>query len=236
MPNSDTAWALFTRLGEAQILLPAMAAALLWLLRTPRTRPLAAIWLLSTSAAALLTLGTKVAFIGWELGFAPLDFTGLSGHAMFAGAIWPVLVRIAAGRAPRPWPRLAIAFGVLLAVGIALSRVVTGAHSASEALLGLLFGLAASALALRRTQAPEAPTPGWLAVGLAAWMLALPVAAPPSRSHDLVTQLSLKLSGRSAPYTRHAMHRQAALKRSHLLSSRAGLAGTPAGQLHSQPV
>jgi membrane-associated phospholipid phosphatase len=212
MPHSDTAWALFTRLGEAQILLPAMAAALLWLLRSPRTRPLAAAWLVSTSAAALLTLTTKVAFIGWEFGYAPWDFTGLSGHSMFAGAVWPVLARIAAGRAPRPWPRLAIAAGMLLAAGIALSRVVTGAHSHSEALLGLLIGLSASLLALRGTRAPQAPTPGWLAAALVAWLLALPLAAPPSRSHDLVTRLSLKLSGRGTPYTRGAMHRQAAVK------------------------
>jgi membrane-associated phospholipid phosphatase len=236
MLNSDTGWALFTRLGEAQILLPAMAAALLWLLLTPRTRPLAAVWLLSASAAALLTLLSKVAFIGWEYGYEPWDFTGLSGHSMFAGAVWPVLWRIAAGRAPRPWPRLAIAAGMLLAAGIALSRVVTGAHSASEAVLGLMTGLAASALALRGTRAPEAPTPGWLAVALAAWLLALPMAAPPSRSHDLVTRLSLKLSGRIAPYTRGAMHRQAALNRPRQVSGFAGLDDAPARQLHPEPV
>lgn len=236
MLHSNAAWALFTRLGEAQILLPAMAAALLWLLRAPRTRPLAAAWALSTSVAALLTLVTKVAFIGWEVGFASLDFTGLSGHAMFAGAILPVVARIAAGRAPRPWPRRAVAIGVLMVLGIALSRVVTGAHSVSESVLGMAIGLAASAVALHRTRAPDAPTPGWLAVALAAWLLALPLAAPPSRTHDMVTELSLKLSGRSAPYTRLEMHRQAALHRQLRVSGRHAPVGAAGGQLHPEPV
>jgi membrane-associated phospholipid phosphatase len=236
MQNSEAAWALFTRLGEAQILLPAMAAALLWLMLTPRTRPLAAVWLLSTSAATLLTLATKMAFIGWEFGYAPWDFTGLSGHSMFAGAVWPVLGRIAAGRAPRPWPRVAIGAGMLLAAAIALSRIVTGAHSASEAVLGLISGLAASVLALRGTRAPQTPTPGWLAAALAAWLLALPLAAPPSRTHDLVTRLSLQLSGRIAPYTRGAMHRQAALNQPRQLSGPPGLDGAPARKLHPEPV
>ncbi len=238
MHSYSAGWALFTRLGEAQILLPAMAAALLWLCRSARTRPLAGAWLLTAGIATLITTATKVAFIGWGLGWAPLDYTGISGHSMFAAAVLPVLARIAAGRAPRPWPRLAILCGTLLAAGIAVSRVTTGAHSVSESVFGFLLGGAAAALALRRTQAPDAPTPAWLAVGLLAWLLALPLEAPPSRTHDLVTQLSLRLSGRSVPYTRHAMHREAALQ--HLLpSGQAGFGGhreRPAREVQRQPV
>src|SRR4051794_23703439 len=132
MVSSGAAWALFSRLGEAQILLPAMAAALLWLLRTPRTRPLAAAWLLATALAAAVTTLSKVAFIGWAIGYAPLDYTGISGHAMFSSAVLPVLARIAAGRAPRPWPWLAIGAGLLLAAAIAVSRLPLHAHSPFE--------------------------------------------------------------------------------------------------------
>jgi len=235
MTSSGAAWALFTRLGEAQILLPAMAAALLWLLRTPSTRPLAGAWLLSTALAAAITTVSKVAFIGWALGYAPLDYTGISGHAMFSAAVLPVLARIAAGRAPRPWPRVLIAAGFLLAAGVAVSRVPTGAHSPFEVVLGFLLGGAASAWALRRTQAPEAPTPGWLAVALLAWMLVLPFGAQPSRTHDLVTELSLRVSGRGLPYTRHELHRQAWLKQRGIASG--GSAGrAPAAQVQLQPV
>ena len=39
--------------------------------------------------------------IGWGIGWAPLDFTGFSGHAMFAAALMPLLLRLAAGPGSR---------------------------------------------------------------------------------------------------------------------------------------
>ena len=228
MPFSDAAWSLFTRLGEAQILLPAMVAAWLWLLRTPRTRPLAADWMLATGVAASLTTATKVAFMGWFVGSAALDYTGISGHAMFAAAVLPVLARVAASGAPAPWPRAAVAAGLLLAAAIALSRVTTHAHSAFEAVLGFLLGAAASLWALRHSAAPSAPTPTWLGLALLAWMLVLPLGAPPSATHDWVTRLSLQVSGRSLPYTRADLHRH---------SGGTGRTGPlPARQMQTQPV
>lgn len=212
MPLDPDAWSLLTRLGEAQILLPAMAAGLLWLWRTPATRPLALAWLGGTALAAAVTTVSKVAFIGWGVGWAALDFTGFSGHAMFAAAVLPVLLRIAAGQAPRPWPRVAIGLGVALAGLVAWSRVVTGAHSGSESVLGFLLGSTAALAALRGTPAPRAPTPGWLLAGLAAWMLVTPLQLPRSITHDQVTALSLKLSGRDRPYTRPDLHRAPALR------------------------
>jgi membrane-associated phospholipid phosphatase len=207
------AWWLVTRLGEAQLLLPAMALALVWLARTPATRPLAAAWLLAALVATFVTTASKVAFIGWEIGDAALDFTGFSGHSMFAALVLPVLARVAAASAPRPWPRVAVAFGYVLAAVIAVSRVTTHAHSVSEAVLGFLLGGAASAWALRHAQAPTLPAPRWWLAAVVAWLLVLPFEAPPSRTHDLVTAVSLKLSGRAVPYTRHDMHRRALLNR-----------------------
>jgi hypothetical protein len=198
---------LFTRLGEAQILLPAMAAALWWLWRSPPTRTLARHWALATAAGALLTTASKLAFMGWLVGYAPWDYTGISGHAFFAAAVLPVLARVAAGPLPAPWPRLAMVAGVLLAGAIAYSRLPTQAHSASEALLGFALGCAASLPALRRCAAPQAPTPWLLPAALAAWLLALPLQAPPSRTHDWVQALSVELSGRHRPFTRADLHR-----------------------------
>ena len=62
-----------------------------------------------------------------------------------------------------------------------------------------------------RGQVPDHLTTGHQIADLDRWLNRFKV-DPPSRSHDLVTQLSLKLSGRSAPYTRWAMHRHAALQ------------------------
>ena len=38
------------------------------------------------------TTASKVAFIGWGLGLSALDFTGISGHAMIASAVYPLLL------------------------------------------------------------------------------------------------------------------------------------------------
>ena len=198
-------WNLFTRLGEAQILLPAMLAALLWLALAARDRRSAWRWAAITFVVALITTVTKVAFFGFEVGYAPLDYTGISGHAMFAAAILPVLCAVAA--CGTRWRSAAVAFGYAAAVLVAYSRVPVGAHSPSEAIAGLLLGSLASALVLRFTRLPEKRAPLWLAIALALWVFSLPLSAPPSFTHGMVVKLSLAVSDRKVPYSRWRMHR-----------------------------
>ena len=200
-------WNLLTRLGEAQILLPAMLATSLWLaLRSHKPRaPL--VWAACTGVAALLTTLTKVAFFGWEIGYAPLNFTGISGHAMFSAAVLPVLLRVLmADRGPRRQLAAELA-GIALAALIAWSRVVVQAHSPAEALVGFVLGTAASLVALREMHAPPLHAPRTLVAALAAWMLLTPAGAPPSPTHSLVMRLSVALSGRDEPYQRWMMLR-----------------------------
>lgn len=201
-------WRLVTRLGEAQILLPAMLAALIWLARAAHARPAAIGWLFATGAAAVLTTATKVAFFGFEIGYAPLDYTGISGHAMFAAAVLPVLIMIAVSGLSERAQRLAVTAGYLLAAVIAYSRVRVGAHSVSEIVAGMALGSVASALVLRYGQFPQLRAPQWLAAGLLVWMIALPFGAPSSRTHDWVIRLSLALSERPVPYSRREMLRE----------------------------
>lgn len=203
--SMPTGWHVFTRLGEAQILLPAMLAALLWLALSARDRRSAWRWSLATFVVALITTVTKVAFFGFEVGYAPLDYTGISGHAMFAAAVLPVLCAVAA--CGTRWRNAAVAFGYALAVLVAYSRVPVGAHSPFEALVGLLLGSLASALVLRFTRLPAQRAPLWLGVALALWILSLPLSAPPSFTHGMVVKLSLAVSGRTVPYSRWRMHR-----------------------------
>lgn len=202
-------WQGFTRLGEAQILLPAALAVYGWTVwRSPAARAGAHRWLLCLAAAAALTTLTKVAFIGWGVGSAALDFTGLSGHAMFAAGILPVLVcLLAQGRAAVP-VRAAVAGGYGLAALVGISRVMVDAHSVSEIVGGLACGGLASALALWRGR----PWPRSGAVPLAL-LIGVPLAvmvamhgAPPSPTHDWVTRLSLHLSGHDQPCTREMLH------------------------------
>jgi membrane-associated phospholipid phosphatase len=207
-PSPATVWGLITRLGEAQILLPAMLVVCLWLMQAGAGR-LARTWAGCTALAAALTTLSKVAFLGWGIGWAALDFTGISGHAMFAAAILPVLMRCIAAPAPRPWQQAAALLGVVLALVIAASRVRTGAHSVSEVVIGLAVGAAASlATVVRVPLPPTLPAPRALAVGLVLWLLVGPVGSPPSVTHGLVTRLALALSGQERPYTRARTLRQ----------------------------
>ncbi len=201
------AWLLVTRLGEAQILLPAMLAALLWLLLAARSWRIAVAWLAGTAIAVGLTTATKVAFIGYEIGYAPWDYTGISGHAMFAAAVLPVLTGLMAGGAGPRWRLAAVAAGYLLAALIAYSRLPVRAHSPIEAVAGLALGSLVSALALTRRPLPLSRPPLWLGVGLLLWMLSLPLGAPPSQTHGWVQRLALAASGRPTPYQRWQMHR-----------------------------
>ena len=219
-------WAQTTRLGEAQILLPAMLLALVWLARRPAGGRLALAWLGATVLAAVVTTASKIAFIGYGLGWAPLDFTGFSGHAMFAAAVLPLLLRLAAGPATRAGRGGVLALGYGLALLVAVSRVQVGAHSASEAVAGFALGALASAWALRAGRWPALPLARWMPALLLAWAVLGVGGAPPSRTHDLVTRLALAVSGRPVAYQRWELHRD----HNRL---RARLAGTPAVSLQT---
>jgi membrane-associated phospholipid phosphatase len=202
-------WQFLTRLGEAQVLLPAALLTALAVLRRPQARPLAARWLLLLGAGALFTTATKVAFFGWGVGWAELNFTGVSGHAMFAAAVYPVLFGALASSAPPKGRLLAIAGGCSLALLIGVSRIVVGAHSLSEVLAGCLVGGTVSALVLSAGHLPRTLVGPVLPVTVivVVWLGLMPAHAPASTTHSAVIRLSLKLSGNSVPYTRGEMLR-----------------------------
>ena len=90
-----------TRFGERGIVVPLAVALTLWMLATSRAvRPLM-LWLVPLCLAVGLTGLSKIAFIGWGLGIAAIDFTGLSGHAMFSAAIYPVVAYTLAAQSSR---------------------------------------------------------------------------------------------------------------------------------------
>jgi membrane-associated phospholipid phosphatase len=237
-------WRALTRLGEAQILLPAFIAGVAWLLFLARSQPeitsgtvgrigsgtlagdparaAAVRWLAGIVAGTLLTTASKVAFLGFGIGWAALDFTGVSGHAMYASAILPVLAALVAGR-------VGAACGWLVAVGVMVSRIEVHAHSWSEVLVGTLVGTAIASATLARLLGPRSVllAPWWLPLLLAAWLTVVPWRAPPSRAHDAVVRLSLWLSGREVPYTRADMLRDARRDRERDREAARGAAPAP---------
>lgn len=214
-----TLWPLITRLGEAQILLPAAALALLLLAQRQDSRAAALRWALALGLGTLVTTASKVAFLGWGLGIAALDFTGFSGHAMYAASVEIPLLATCALTLSGCGRWAGAVLGTLLAGLIAISRVEVGAHSVSEAIAGFVLGGALSAWVVAalpkvwparpalRTALSLAP------LGLGLWLAAGVAWAPPPITHALVIRLSLALSGREHPYTREHLH---AAPRAHL--------------------
>jgi membrane-associated phospholipid phosphatase len=196
-------WTLISRFGEAQILLPIALGLCLWLARRPEARPVVVRWLAWMSAAAFVTTVTKVAFMGWGIGSATLEFTGISGHAMFSAAVYPPLLFLTASR----WRRGAWLAGFAFALLIGVSRGMIEAHSWSEVLAGLAAGSMVSVSTLWMARSRHARVPLWMPLGIAAWLAITPVHAPASTTHDMVTRLALKLSGRTMPHTREELHR-----------------------------
>jgi membrane-associated phospholipid phosphatase len=201
-------WHALTRLGEAQILLPAALLAALELLRHARTRALAWSWMAMLAVTVLATTATKVAFIGWGLGVPAWDFTGVSGHTMLSAAIYPLLFgALTLGRSHRTRV-LALLFGAALALLVGVSRVKVGAHSSSEVMAGWVLGGSVNLAAWLLLRVPREPIGAWVPAALAGWLLIMPVHAPAARTHSMVTRLALSLSGHERPYTRADMLRE----------------------------
>ncbi|MFM2065268.1 MAG: hypothetical protein RLZZ584_177 [Pseudomonadota bacterium] len=207
-------WAVLTRLGEAQIVLPPMALALashLWVARR-QAWPVALVWLAGLAVAASLTLASKLAFIGWCWGWAWADFTGVSGHTLVATAALPPLAGLLSTRWMAPARRLLVGLACMLVVVVGSSRVLLGFHSVSEVLAGWVLGTAVAIAAHGRLPGLTHRAAGWPALLVLAWGLLSVSHAPPSRSHDMVTALALRLSGHATPFVRADLHRTPAAR------------------------
>lgn len=203
----DRFWHGLTWLGDSGLLLPAAVLIALWLMSARRTWPAAGLWVVTFGLASLLVLLSKLAFLGWGIGSARMNFTGISGHTMLTAAVWPVALWLVASRGShRLRVGLAVA-GWTLALGIGISRLAIYAHSWSEVTTGFLLGLAASAsfLALQRRMAhPSVRT------SLVVLTLLLPLihqqpghAAP---TQGLLERMAVRLAGIERPYTRADLH------------------------------
>jgi membrane-associated phospholipid phosphatase len=195
-------WYAVTRLGQSEIVLPAAMLVIIILLVNSQTRALSLRWMVGLALAALITLATKLAFIGWGIGWTAIDFTGISGHAMCAAATYPVLfLALGSGRSLR-WIVCLQALAWSLVIAVAVSRIMVGAHSPSEVVAGLLLGGAVSVVALTgSSKLTFAVHPVAISV-LLIWFSMGTNEMPPSQTHSRITSLALSISGRTVPFKR----------------------------------
>jgi len=195
-------WFHLSALGGLNVTALLALAVAAWLAGA-RCWRLALAWCLLFGAALLVAGASQMAFLGWGIGLRAFDFTGFSGHATRAAAVFPVaLALLVEGRGRgRERVRAAALAGAALAVIVAIARVKVGAHSPSEAVAGCLLGLGAAGLFLARMQSARAHSPRPLLLGLLAAALLLP-RADPVNAHQWLTAASLKLSGNDRVWLR----------------------------------
>jgi membrane-associated phospholipid phosphatase len=126
-------------LGDAALLLPASVILLVYL-AAARQFAAVAIWCLALAACAVMTIAAKLVFHACGASLSEFDLLSPSGHASLGTVFYGSLaILVGAGR-PR-WQRIALAGATLLLLAlIGVSRVVTGAHSPEEVVLGLAIG------------------------------------------------------------------------------------------------
>lgn len=203
-------WVAVSLSGHALLMLPLAAAlgAAMWFGGARRE----AGWWFGLLAAALgVTVVTKVAFFGWGIGVAALDFAGFSGHATNAAAIYPVLAAILLQRRPAWARRAAIVAAVGWSMMVAMSRLRLEQHTVSEVVAGLVLGWLVSSAFLHLARRPLPLSwrqPAWIAASCAGLLLAAKLAGLPLRPHYLVIDTALALSGNARPYSRERAWRE----------------------------
>lgn len=195
-------WNALSFTADMSVLGPAGVAIAVWLLVSRQWR-LVLGWSLWYGGGMLLVVLSKLAFIGWGLGSAEFDFTGFSGHAMRAGAVFPVLMYVVLQRAPRSWRLAGVLFGVAYAVLVAISRVVVHAHSVSEAVSGCVLGLAmAFGFMWQARGAVNFAVSHALALASLALMVLITFKAEPMPTEDWLQKIALRLSGHERIFSR----------------------------------
>ena len=203
-------WTSLTWFGDSNLLLPAGAAMAMAmaLLMQRSARGLAVRWLLAFGLTGFVVLATKIAFVAWGIGSAELDFTGFSGHSALSACFWPVWAWLVTAWLDKPAAcRAAVVAGYLLALAIAVSRLMLEVHSVSEVVSGLIVGTGASLwfLAGTRERKPvrrPAIASAMFALGTTALMtVALHGRAAPT-THWIETSI-MQMLGITTPFTRH---------------------------------
>ena len=133
------AWTLITGFGDSAVMLPAAVAIALWLAAGGAWRT-TIVRLVTIGAGAALVAATKIAFLGWGIGSARLDFTGVSGHTTLATAVTLTAIHLLSRGLPRPYRLALLAVGLAGALAVGVSRLAVQAHSFSEVCAGLVIG------------------------------------------------------------------------------------------------
>jgi PAP2 superfamily len=194
-------WPLLTDFGDSAVLAPAALLIAAWLAAGQAWRG-ALRWCLFFGVGLLLTVSSKIAFIGWGIGFRAIDFTGVSGHTMLATSIYGTGLWLAMPRSQPGLRAMGVVVGLLAGGLVGMSRLALGVHSPAEVVAGFTIGalvclgfVASSGGIARPAIPPLVLVAGWVAVTAGMYGDRAP-------SEGLIAQVALRLSGHDRPYVR----------------------------------
>lgn len=144
----------FKLLGSSPLLIPAGLCLIAWMWIGGAKR-MAATWVLFYSMGLAIVAASKMAYIGWGLEIAAIDFQGFSGHAMRSASVAPIFLYLVLHDDRRSVRIAGILAGLLFGALMAYAVCVYDTHSASESVAGFLLG-AATSLGFIRASAPFA--------------------------------------------------------------------------------
>lgn len=187
-------WIAFTRLADTNLTIPAAAVLTVWLLcaRTWRT---CLLWCVLFGGGLFLVAATKIAYAGWGIGIAFIDFKGFSGHAMRAASLAPVLMHVLLQRRSRTVLTAGVVFGVLFALGIGISRLVLQVHSVSEVVTGWMLGFAIAWLFIRFCAHHPTITFDRRSLALATLFLLPLLILKPAPTESWIVRIAIALAG-----------------------------------------
>jgi len=132
-----------TDFADQAVILPLVVAIALALAAQGWRRG-ALVWLAAVAGTFAAMLALKLTFLACTPLFSPMEIRSPSGHVAAATVVAGGLAALLTGRR-----RSILPVALLAAVVIGMSRLVLGAHSLPEVILGAVVGLAGAAALLR---------------------------------------------------------------------------------------
>ncbi|MEI2263830.1 phosphatase PAP2 family protein [Erwinia sp. CGal63] len=192
-----------TYFGDSMLLIPTaivMAGLIGW---KNSDRRAVWLWALAFCTAGAVVSLSKIAFMGFGLGSAHLNFTGFSGHTAMSATLWPVMLWLFSGRLSENGRRFAVAVGYLIPVLVGVSRLLLSYHSVSEVVTGLILGftLSTAFLVSQRRSRLQGFSSLQLCVALLLPLLLLSHGRL-ATTQQFLQRLSVQIAGIDHPWTR----------------------------------
>lgn len=187
-------------IADNAVMLPLAGAIAAWLI-AGRAWKMAVCWCVLFSLGLSIVALSKILFLGWAAGIPSLDFKALSGHALRATVVMPVLLYVSLQGAPLWWRAAGVIFGVACSLCIGVLLVSLGFHTTSEVVASSMLGILLGAGFMRIAAMLPAPRASvWaITLGLSAFVVIFSL-KPSSMNHRLV-DVALYLSDRQHPYS-----------------------------------